>query len=76
MNLEKIGNIGFIVCLSYVVILHILKLIYLLFKPKFLDPVRFGTPSKMMMTFYYLLVIYCMVVYVLRLAGVLEVVIR
>ncbi len=73
MKLEKIGDISLIIIFGYVVVLHILKIVYLHFKPKFLNPVRFGPPSKMLMTIYYIFIIYSLVVYILRLAGVLEV---
>lgn len=37
----------------YVIILTLLKLVYVLFQPKWLSPARFGPPSRMMMAVYY-----------------------
>jgi len=57
----------------YIIILHLLKITYLLFEPKFLNAERFGPPSKFMLLVYYLIIICFLVVLVLEKLGVLQI---
>ncbi len=50
---------------AYVFMLTLLKLIYLLFKPKFLNPSRFGPPSKLMMSVYYITILFFLLLFIL-----------
>jgi len=50
----------------YVLILQILKIVYLLFKPKFLNAERFGPPkSKGMLLAYYLIALFFLIIFIL-----------
>ncbi|KIC90648.1 hypothetical protein [Flavihumibacter sp. ZG627] len=50
---------------AYVFMLTLLKLVYLLFKPKFLNPSRFGPPSKLMMSVYYITILFFLLLFIL-----------
>lgn len=51
----------------YVLIIQLLKLIYLIFKPKFLNSERFGPPkSKIMLAAYYVIAIFCLLLLILE----------
>ncbi|HVT83916.1 MAG TPA: hypothetical protein VHD35_01875 [Chitinophagaceae bacterium] len=57
----------------YVIVLQVLKVIYLLFKPKFLNPVRFGPPSKYMLLAYYIIVIFVLLLFTLEKLNILKI---
>jgi hypothetical protein len=60
----------------YVIILQLLKIIYLLFKPKFLNVERFGPPSKYMLLVYYLVVTFLLVILTLEKLEILQIEIK
>ena len=60
----------------YATILHILKIIHLLFKPKFLSVERFGPPSKFMLLVYYLFILFFIIVLMLDSLGFIQIEIK
>jgi hypothetical protein len=65
----------FLVIISIIVfILHILKIVYVLFEPKFLNPERFGPPkTKLLLILYYLMAIFFLLTAILEHLGVLRI---
>ena len=57
----------------YVIILLLLKTVYLLFKPKFLNPERFGPPSKYMLLVYYIVIIFFLLILTLEKLNILKI---
>lgn len=55
-----------IVLTAYIALIHIFKIVYLFFKPKFLSEKRFGFPqNKWVILSYYLAVLFVLVGYIL-----------
>lgn len=57
----------------YVIVLQLLKIIYLLFKPKFLNAERFGPPSKYMLLAYYILAMFFLTILTLEKLNILKI---
>ncbi|MEJ7625530.1 MAG: hypothetical protein WKF35_01610 [Ferruginibacter sp.] len=65
--MKNISTVVIIIISSYVAFLQIFKIIYTLFKPKFLNPERFGPPkTKLMLVAYYLVALFFVVMMIIE----------
>ncbi len=52
----------FLLLIAYVAVLQVLRIIFILFQPKFMNPDRFGPPkTKFLMFSYYLVTLYFLI---------------
>ncbi|MBC7848636.1 MAG: hypothetical protein H7Y31_02815 [Chitinophagaceae bacterium] len=70
--MKEIAHWFTIIILSFVVITHLLRLIYLVFRPKLLTDVKFisAPPPKTRLILYYLLIILVLTAVVLQKLGI------